>query len=82
MIIQLTHFSSGKAKGSSAGRGIEVDSKIVLTPSKRAAVEKVEKVVKLTLPPLFTRWAGEGAEEDKIKRFFQKQDGVSAVSEG
>ena len=42
----------------------------------------LDKVVKLRLPPLFTRWAGRQGEEDKIKRFFQRQDGVVAVSEG
>ena len=39
-------------------------------------------VVKLRLPTLFARRAGRKGEEDKIKGFFQRQDGVIAVSEG
>ena len=39
-------------------------------------------VVKLRLPALFTRWAGQEGEEGKMKRFLQRQDGVIAVSEG
>ena len=39
-------------------------------------------VVKLRLPTLFARRAGRKGEEDKIKGFFQGQDGVIAVSEG
>ena len=39
-------------------------------------------VVKLRLPTLFARRAGRKGEEDKIKGFFQRQEGVIAVSEG
>ena len=39
-------------------------------------------VVKLRLPTLFARRAGRKGEEDKIKGFLQRQDGVIAVSEG
>ena len=69
-------------EGSKAGRGIEVGDNIVISPSKDAAKAAAAKVVKLRLPTLFSRWAGREGEVDKIKRFFQRQDGVVAVSEG